>query len=677
MRIHSIRLKMMIPILILAVLVLAAVGFMQVITKIEERAMDKQAKSYFEAIATVLNADRDIYQARLAQAEMLSNYGNRAEQQKVFDENAQQVFDRFQRFRNLLKDEPQLTAPFSNFESLYQTWLASSQSLNQMFTTNQSLVAQMESIDQDFYSLRNLLDVAEKELRAHAVSTDGAVVDHELMKRYLEAIAEVLNADRDLYQARLAQQKALTNIGDQAQNREEFERNALEAMGRVQSYMTLMSNEPAYVRPYARFNEIFAGWLKRSEALLDSKVLALSPEHQDILSQSDESFAAIRELLDKGGEAVRDHARLMEQQTSQEVASYQRLALIMVAVGFVIAFGIGYYMPKRITENVNSVSRRIKEISEGDGDLTARINSQSKDELGDLSREFDQFVTKLQGIMRIIQEKSAAVGDSTHELEKVADTVNQITPVLVDSSDSIVSAASEMSASNEQMANVASETSNESTNAADHIQQGRGVISSSHKSIDELVRNIDVTMNKAQDLENNSVSISSVLEVIRGIAEQTNLLALNAAIEAARAGEYGRGFAVVADEVRALATQTGESTNKIEEMISQLTHSVNEAFTSIKMSKENANQTVDSFNQVVEVFDALSRSMNNVRELSEQTALATQEQATVSNDINKNMIAMKDQTDGVDQASKQIHRQFSALSNLYRELDEQVSKFRV
>lgn len=677
MRIHSIRLKMMIPILILAVLVLAAVGFMQIITKIEERAMDKQAKSYFEAIATVLNADRDIYQARLAQAEMLSTYGDNTQQQQVFDENAQQVFDRFQRFRDLLKDEPQLLAEFGNFETLYQDWMASSQSANQVFSANQTLVTQMESIDQDFYALRNLLDVAENELRAHAIATNGNAVDHELMKRYLEAVAEVLNADRDLYQARLAQQKALTNIGDAGKNREDFERNALEAMGRMQSYMTLMSNEPEYVTPYTGFNDIFATWFKRSETLLDSRQLALSPEHQDILSQSETSFTAIRDLLDKGGEAVRQHARLMEQQTAQEVAQYQQLALTIVAIGFVVAFGIGYYIPKRITANVNSVSRRIKEISEGDGDLTARINSQSKDELGDLSREFDRFVTNLQGVMHIIQEKSAAVGGSTQELEKVANMVNQITPVLVDSSDSIVSAASEMSASNEQMANVASDTSSESTDAAEHIQQGRGVISSSHQSIDELVKNIDITMQKAQELEKNSVSISSVLEVIRGIAEQTNLLALNAAIEAARAGEYGRGFAVVADEVRTLATQTSESTNKIEEMINQLTHSVNDAFGSIKLSKDNASQTVDSFGRVIDVFDALSVSMNNVRELSEQTALATQEQATVSNEINKNMIAMKEQTDGVDQASKQIRSQFLALSGLYSELDEQVGKFKV
>lgn len=410
---------------------------------------------------------------------------------------------------------------------------------------------------------------------------------------------------------------------------------------------------------------------------MDSSEINVSENKSDVLVETDDKFERIRAVLDQAGEAVKQQGRIEEQQTAEEIKQYQDMTIIIVIIGFIVAFVVSYYIPKSITKNVTNISQRIREISDGDGDLTARINSTTKDELGDLSHEFDTFVGNLQTIMKTVQLKSSALGDSTHQLEAVANSVNQITQRLVESSDSIVSAASEMSMANAQMADVASHTSNESTSAAEHIDRGRGVVKSSHASIDSLVANIEITMTKAEELEKNSEAISSVLEVIRGIAEQTNLLALNAAIEAARAGEFGRGFAVVADEVRQLATQTGESTNQIEKMISQLSDSVSDAFMAIKQSKSNAHSAVNNFDSVIQVFDALNGSLSSVRALSEQTALATQEQSSVSNEINQNLIAMKEQTDGVDRASKAIRQQFNELNSVYLELNTQVSNFKV
>ncbi|MCF7363801.1 methyl-accepting chemotaxis protein [Vibrio sp. A1-b2] len=677
MRLHSIRLKMMLPIILLTVLVISIFVFMQVIIKIEDRAMEKQTKSYFEAIAVVLNADRDIYQARLAQAEMLSDYGDKQQQQKDFDENAQQVYDRFQSFRKYLVDEPELVEPFNNFDALYDDWLQSSKNVSSIYVASQFVNDRLADIDKDFFTMRNLLDQAEAKLRTHASDWSKDNTDRQILKRYLDALAEVLNADRDLYQARLAQQKFVTGIGDAEKNLNDFQENALQANNRFQSYRTLMSPEPEFVTPYEQFDDLFSGWFKESSDLMDSDEIKIAGSQKDVLSATDEKFERIRDVLDKAGEAVKNQGRIKEQETAQEIQRYQQVTIGIVVIGFLIAFLISYYIPKNITKNVNNISQRIREISEGDGDLTARINSNAKDELGDLAQEFDTFVGNLQTIMKTIQSKSSALGDSTHRLEAVANSVSNITQKLVESSDSIVSAASEMSMANAQMADVAANTSDESTSAAEHIDRGRDVVTSSHASIDSLVDNIDVTMTKAEELEKNSEAISSVLEVIRGIAEQTNLLALNAAIEAARAGEFGRGFAVVADEVRKLATQTGESTNQIEKMISQLTDSVSDAFTAIKLSKDNANSAVSNFDSVIQVFDALNNSLSSVRDLSEQTALATQEQSSVSNEINQNLISMKDQTDGVDRASKEIRQQFNDLNSVYIELNNQVSKFRV
>ncbi|WP_230389318.1 methyl-accepting chemotaxis protein [Vibrio nitrifigilis] len=677
MRVHSIRLKMMLPILLLGIVLLGIFAFMQIMVKYEAKAMEKQTQSYFEAIAVVLNADRDIYQARLAQAEMLTDYGDKASQQKDFDENAKQVYDRFQKFREYLKDEPELLTPFQNFDQLYADWMKSSKNITTSYKAKLVVDNKLQALDKDFYTLRDMLDTIEAELRKEVTTWTDEQATQEHLQLYLNAIAKILNADRDMYQARLAEQKILAGLGDYAQNKKDFEENTLQTLNRFQGYLTLMENEPNFVQPYQRFIPLFAEWFKTSLSMLESDDVKQMTSHQDILAQADKNFSLIRDVLDQAGEMVRTHGREMEQEIAQDIAHYQKIAIVIIVAGFIAAFLMGYLIPKSITKNVTDISQRIKEISEGDGDLTARINSKSKDELGDLAHEFDGFLTKLQSIMRVIQDKSSALGSSTEQLDQVANTVNSITHVLVDSCNSIVSAASEMSMSNEQMSSVAHNTSSESGKAADHIEQGRGVVGSSHRTIDSLVDNIDITMTKAEELEKDSQSISSVLEVIRGIAEQTNLLALNAAIEAARAGEYGRGFAVVADEVRTLATQTGESTNQIETMINQLTDSVNEAFNAIKMSKNNATEAVSNFDSVIAVFDALNASFNTVHELSEQTAQATNEQSTVSQEISQNLVSMKEQTDGVDQASQEIRSQFNSLNALYQELDAQVSQFKV
>lgn len=677
MGLRSIRFKMMLPVILLALLLLGLFIFMQVVLKYENKAMETQTQSYFEAIAVVLNADRDIYQARLAQAELLTNYGDKAAQQKDFDENAQQVLERFHKYRDYLKAEPELLKPFRNFDQYYQNWLNSSNQLARTYQSKIKVNDELATLDKKFYTLRNILDEIEAKLRNNVSSWQKDEITQTRLKLYLDAIEKILNADRDMYQARLAQQNLMAGIGDYKANKILFEDNSIEAMNRFESFNSIMANEGNFIAKYANFTPMFSDWYKDSLAILNNGGTSQFNSDDELLKSADVHFAKVRHILDQAGEAVRSHGLKMEQEVIHTVEFVRQIAIIIIIIGFIIAFAMGYIIPRRITQNVNSISQRIKEISEGDGNLTERINSTAKDELGSLSAQFDKFLDNLQNIMRIIQDKSSALGQSTQQLDTVANSVNSITQILVDSCNSIVSSASEMSASNGQMASVASDTSNESSKASENINEGRQVVRASHQTIDSLVGNIDITMTKAEELEKNSQAISSVLEVIRGIAEQTNLLALNAAIEAARAGEFGRGFAVVADEVRTLATQTSESTNKIEEMINQLINSVNEAFNAIKMSKENASSAVSNFENVIAVFDALNTSLNMVRQLSEQTAQATNEQSEVSNEINVNLVSMKEQTDGVDHAANEIRTQFDTLNSLYQDLNEQVSKFKV
>ena len=273
--------------------------------------MKRQTETFFEAVTVILNADRDIYQARIALENLLSATGDSETNKAEFLENAEQVKDRFNKYLTYLKDEEALLAKhdsFSNFMPLYNEWVNHSKTLIDTNHSQGKMQSDLNKSEPEFIKIREMMDQAGEELRAYTNKQQQDKVGAERLGRYVEAISEILNADRDIYQARLAKQKTVNQHGDLAQNQKIFEENAAQVIRRFHSYRSYLIDEPQLTQKYANFDQLYQQWYEQSKALIYStpaKQVALIDNN---LAKADKSFNELRNILDIAGEEARTHA---------------------------------------------------------------------------------------------------------------------------------------------------------------------------------------------------------------------------------------------------------------------------------------------------------------------------------------------------------------------------------
>lgn len=481
---------------------------------------------------------------------------------------------------------------------------------------------------------------------------------------FLKAISVVLNADRDLYQAKLATTNFLHKFGDLEQQRKDIAENAEQVKGRFAEYLGFLKAYPDVTSQFSGFDREFSQWLLSNNSLIgaaDSQA-----ELQVLIDEEQEKFASLRKVLDEAGDAALQKSISEQKALTASISSFQWTAYSITLVILLIAGWFSYQVPRTLTGQINFLTRRINEIASGEGDLTARLDVQSRDEFAELAHEFNGFVANLCQLIASILQQAGQLSQLTEHLSQSAINSKNITNSLNGASDSIVSAVHEMTIANKEMAVVATNSAQEADLASRNAEQGLQVVNHVNQSMAALSNDVDMALSCSTELENSSENIASVLDVIRSIAEQTNLLALNAAIEAARAGEQGRGFAVVADEVRTLASRTQQSTNHIQEMIQNLQNRVNQASGAINSGKANADRTLEYVSKADEVFHQLQESSRRVNDMATQTAAATEEQSLVSEEITKNLYALHDQASaagGIAQSNEQLSTQIKQLSD--------------
>lgn len=349
----------------------------------------------------------------------------------------------------------------------------------------------------------------------------------------------------------------------------------------------------------------------------------------------------------------------------------------ILSVIFIITFvTLGWVFRKFLIERLRVIGKSMRLASQNN-DLTIHVKDETNDELGRLANNFNLMMDTFKSNISQLSESSKVLIHSAERIYDSAETTEQAINQQKQGTDSVAAAINELETSSTEVKNT-THFASERSDTSNHLAESSLTIAEqTEQSINGLAEEVRLAAEQVAQLQNRTLEVGKVLEVISGIAEQTNLLALNAAIEAARAGEAGRGFAVVADEVRTLANRTHDSTDEIKRTIENLQSEALETVKTMNRSSEDANQRAEQVQKVAVALKDISEHMTEINQLNIQIADATEQQSLAAEEINQSVIAISDnaETSLVDaHESKQVSE---SLLNLARELDQQVRKFKL
>ncbi|WLH08589.1 methyl-accepting chemotaxis protein [Pseudomonas lurida] len=346
-----------------------------------------------------------------------------------------------------------------------------------------------------------------------------------------------------------------------------------------------------------------------------------------------------------------------------------------IVLAFLIAIIIGVLITRLITRPIAQAVESAQRIAKGD--LTQAIITERTDEAGQLLMALSDMQSGLKSTLLEIANASDQLASAAEELSAVTDESSRGLTRQNDEIQQAATAVNQMTAAVDEVASNAVSTSEASRQATTEAEDGRQQVEQAVSGMSSMVVEINDSTQSVADLAGQVREIGKVIDVIRGIADQTNLLALNAAIEAARAGEQGRGFAVVADEVRALAHRTQISTVDIEKMIGEVQTGADDAVAAMNKSLSWANNTQALAQNAGEALQRITASVAKINERNLVIASASEEQAQVAREVDRNLLNIQDLSTQTAAGAHQTNASSQDLSRLATSFNVLVSKFQL
>lgn len=410
----------------------------------------------------------------------------------------------------------------------------------------------------------------------------------------------------------------------------------------------------------------------------------LMKRQQTVKEQMESTAAGIEAICLKSKEA-------MHTQMQSQIVSSTTLITLVSIIAVILGIFIAFILIRVIITPIKKVVAALKDISQGDGDLTQRIDINTQDEIGELARWFNAFISRLNNIIVDIGSNSETVTASSGELLSISEQMSEDSEDLASRSNAVAAAAEEMSSSMNSVAAASEEASVNLGTVADAAGQMKLTLNEVARNCDkaravseDATLKVKTASERVKHLGASAKDISQVTEVITDIAEQTNLLALNATIEAARAGAAGKGFAVVASEIKGLAAQTAGATQDIKEKILGIQASTDDTVKDVNQISQvifEVTQIVSAIAAAIEeqsasasqVAQNIDQASLGIGEVNENVAESSQVSTQIAQDISKVHGVSREMTG----RSRQMKKSAQDLSELSGKLRDMIGVFKV
>ncbi len=380
----------------------------------------------------------------------------------------------------------------------------------------------------------------------------------------------------------------------------------------------------------------------------------------------------LKAMADNQAELLAQDAALMKEQTETSTTT----SWLLLLVGLLVGVFTSIIVSRSIVNPITALDKTISNVNNSNN-LTLRASEDGNDEISEIAYAFNHLLKGFQTTLENVRNANNQIADSLSNTSAISEQTSSAIKQQKDETEHLATAMNEMSLTVNEIAKNTTQTSVDSNAAIQQVHSGTQAMQGTIATIQNLASVIDKTGGTINELEQRTIDISSVLDVISGIAEQTNLLALNAAIEAARAGEQGRGFAVVADEVRALASRTQDATGEITKMIDQLQQGSKHAVSSMAESQSHVSSAVEQAGSAGDALNSIAEVIERISGMSAQIATAAEEQGAVSIEISRNVESINVASEQTSDAAAQSSQSSHDLAEFASGLNDLVKDFKV